>query len=72
MSKPNFEKMNLTVMPEHKVLSIETETEKKKYIELGVIEENRYDCIALYIPIKLENEIEHILEIFNANMYKLV
>ena len=70
MSRPNFEKMNLTVMSEDTILS--TETEKKKYIELGVIEENRYNCIALYIPIKLENEIEHILEIFNANMYKLV
>ncbi len=47
-------------------------TEKEKYIKLGVIEEIRHNCIALYIPKELKDEAEHIVKVFDANMYKLV
>ncbi len=47
-------------------------TEKEKYIKLGVVEEIKHNCIALYIPKELKDEAEHIVEVFDANMYKLV
>ena len=46
------------------------EKEKNKYIELGVFEEFRHNCIALLIPSNLKDEVDYIMYIFNGNMYK--
>jgi hypothetical protein len=46
--------------------------EKEKYKKMGVIEEIRHNCNALYIPINLKDDVDNIMEVFNGNMYKFI